>query len=822
MDELTTEREDMDKSGSVQVITRSVLLCEIDDPRRFAIPPDMHIYLVDRPCDTVKYKYYFFEIYDSGCLQIMSTFDAVFTQYNNDIKKIKNGFFAQVGFGGLMEFNGCRAQTGIIAIFETQSKTNGRYGAVAQECQQFLMQHGVNPENALLVPIDESAKVFENAYAQIFDLSLSSGVGKAFGAVPHTKYLHKLMGKDEDEKAFLKLCDLFKDKKEHEIAQIVRVMAQSNKADADARNAMKWLLKKGNSMVKVIQDIKTMNEWTHTITNAFLRTNRGRVVSKLARWLFEELRASGLQMNIGAEGVWEHIKKLMFSSTDTRKVLTNSFVSPSHYYNLFCSLMIFGENDKRGRQRHLLISGPYMTGKTMLAIANTRLLDGLALQLDNQTQATRGFMTASMDASKHGVVVLEDMSSKALVLNDNYLRPFIDGVKTVSRGFQQKPKPCSWGPIITTTNCPLLDAVDTPMPECFEQAKKLFPQSLDYYHEGSASTKSLAALDVFNKRYTPLRMDQSLENLGTHYVKEITESDYLAFIFTMQFPDCNALYDGVKEVMWCPCRGKTFTEHHYLCRSMLRLCADSSCYLNVHGENVSFNRVSKSNISLFLKWKDAPALLDSMMALYKIPAQDLPRDSEQVALAKTLDDFVSHVWKPLTAFSAICCGCDEVRDTDDDDFSLDWVRSIPELSKCMEATEYNRESITNEFSTTPTPYDHPVRSMLLSTFADYTGDSFTQKDVECLRALGRGKCIAMIKESARDITWRAINDRRMWQFNIPPPPIRAALRLTKRSLASSPWDASIVSELYDTLMCDDVAEPASEQQASCSSFKEHA
>lgn len=844
------------------------------DVRRFVFPAEILPNLIERPSDLQKYKYYAFAMIDPlTVLQSSVLFGKLLEDFTERKKKVLNGFFAYSSLDKELNCGpGLSVRHFVIGVFEV-AKASGRYDTICDLTNEFhnSLEDSVTG-GFVVVPMHDSIKHFEKVYTNIYNLKISSGVGDSFGPNQHAKILAKLHNLDSNKDGinWQLLCDLCRNKKtESDICTFLSSIDKGHiTASPQELNVVRKVFERSGQIIKYIHDIHTYNSWSRRTNCTFMKNNEGRVIAKTARYIYETLmekfpiqaeRLMGPDSHPGEayedffhvdnNEIWSQLLSLLSANSLVKVVLVNSFVSPVKFYNLFCDLLIRGENKTRGINRHLLLTGPYMTGKTALAGAICELLNGSRISADNQTTATTGFMIPTINSDVNGVAIIEDISARTLQMTaDPAMRSFIDGVETMARKFQKAPEKLKWPPVVTTTNVPEYDCNKSLlMPDWLHQIMRDRNLELDYKHEGGVNgfPHSLASLQVFKERYQSIHMDISLRKLGTsNKIDHLTEKDLIRLLLSYQTPDCGSFYNGRTKCRWNPCEATTcFEQHHAMCKSLLRLTNELRCELkkNTNGQ-YTVHRVHKDNINLFMNPGKPNELLDALCLLYDIPSDIQLRTEQQNRLEARLKSFIRNIWIPFCLFcQLLSCplphqpACERTAnemqvielltkfdlDLDENNWLVKWLGCLPETCSAdihpslrIIYTDYELK-MAEATKWGPVGFPNPIRQDVIQRLrACSPTNSEAHRTVWCLAAQDVRK---RLHDSALLAVKRFCNDREIWKLSdqrLLPVELKLALHVADKNVTGgviTPQETSLFFNTFNQVL----------PESTVSSFAEH-
>jgi hypothetical protein len=584
--------------------------------------------------------------------------------------------------------------TEFVCLFEVTNKQQGGYHSVCFDMCEFFRVIGVDCSESAMFPMmcikSNFAAVFREIY--ICMTETADNFGNTFGPRTHSELIQKIAKElkvaSQNFSDLAETCYHCGKIEKHEIQKFISDIQHGIiSVDAHLKSEVNHAFQFGNNIVKYVTDL---HSWVHMLCqqrNRYSMGRRGRVVVKMATFLFQEFNkqlpnalCDGTASLCTPEGKVALLRILM-QSTQFQLVLHANRISPSFFVQSFIDKLIVAAR----RNRFVICSGQHRTGKTMICQAIVELLHGKRISIDPNGGTVRGFTVASASEEQNcGVAVLEDVHIKQMKdYVDVVMRPHLDGDKTVGKEIFKAPTVMTFPPTILTTNVPLYcerPDMNHSLWNFKEQFCKNYVEPLPPHEHRS---NSVEGANLFSKRFLGIEFRQALETgLGNIHVDTLCEKDLILLLLKHSLPTCPTRY-GVEHVPneMYPCRGADTAQHHPFCLHIMKQKYFSKCDLSKFQDsnNNIFHATYETppeHIGYFFPYSDYHSVTESMMCVVLGVHHAQLADPDSVQKKNKVRNFMRFFWLPFCLLHEVAMGRSPVLERDDffnkiDDLCID-------------------------------------------------------------------------------------------------------------------------------------------------------
>lgn len=464
------------------------------------------------------------------------------------------------------------------------------------------------------------------------------------------------------------------------VEYITRVLSDPSN-ETEEKKVFQTFMQSGQAATTNLKNALWWNDMMAKRKHVFTKSELGRVTVKLAVQLFQDIKDlfGGHLLNplvdienwdestmgpmrmkgtLFQPAIWNIIMGYMRGPTDLLTILKLNKISPVRFFNVYYGGIVL----QKRRQKTVIFSGDFMTGKSITAGCIFDVHDGKRVTLEHSMSGGNNFIIDSISdpASDIGVVVLDDVSAKSFKIVDTRFRPQLDGdehvinVKygTVGRG--------QWPGVVITTNVPL-DSDSEP-----ENVK------------ASSTKKTLSGQRLLCERYNGIKFRTSLRQLeselGIHkQIAKLDPCDLLKMYWRYAFlPTCNALFEHGPRCQFAPCKSVAFEDHHPMCPLVREILSNvkfgvrcSTSVTSVDNKdtmNEYYERIHESTVGATFDLQHIEDVRQCLKLHMGVSDLDLGHITDLVKLQTMqtkiaeIDHFVEKVWTPLCYLSAYMCG----------------------------------------------------------------------------------------------------------------------------------------------------------------------
>lgn len=548
------------------------------------------------------------------------------------------------------------------------------FGTAAKQVLHYLQSISI-PCTAVILATFCDTNAFSTVYADIEEMRRSSAESGFIG--PVDKLMRQRLGINNDsEKETMAFTIMYRELKKvgcrtaTDCVEHITKLIEDPSNESQEKQIFVSLMKNGTF---AIQSVKSTLWWLDKLRCRKLpyeRTEIGRISKQLAVMLFQDIKklCGGHLLNplvdienwseelmgpIRLKGklfqpaIWKIITDYITAPTDLIRVLKHNKVSPTQFFNIYFTKIVL----HRRRDKTLILSGGFKTGKSITANAIFSLHNGKRVALENIGGSGSSFTVDSVSDPNDdcGVVILEDVNIKTFRKIDQTIRPHLDGdLHCANIKYGGVTKQGKWPGCVITTNVP----VDSES------------EDEDIVSHRKKPKDTMLRKGFLTARFTYIKMDQPLATHDKH-IESIGASDILKLYWKYGFlPVCNALYSDAPRCRFSPCRGILYHEHHPMCGLVREIHSNLSYNvkptLSTKDDGYtyeSYERVIQDAVGACFDLNKVEDMREMMKREFDVSSIDTAHLTDEGDLREVhvkvaeIDHFIDHVWTPVCYLS---------------------------------------------------------------------------------------------------------------------------------------------------------------------------